>query len=102
MSRFIAATLASVGADPSIPGAVACAAMRHGVPAADIVAQGRGNMQITVARQDAYRIASDHGHAFAAIGRFFHKDHTTIMHGVKAAQSRFQLISSNPNQRNMP
>ncbi len=40
-------------------------------------------------RHEAYwRCCAKAGHSFSEVGRFFHKDHTTIMHGVAEHQRR--------------
>lgn len=43
---------------------------------------------ITVPRQHAMWSMSEFGHGISAIGRFFSRDHTTALHGIRAHQRR--------------
>ena len=46
------------------------------------------SVDIAHPRQYAMMLMVDAGHSQAAVARFFGKDHTTVMHGVKAARAR--------------
>lgn len=62
--------------------AVELASDATGVPKADIMGQSRV-AHIARARHLAYAKAREYGVSFAAIGRGFGRDHTTVMHGVR-------------------
>ena len=40
------------------------------------------------ARQDAWLEIYHEGYSMPRIGRFFNRDHTTVLHGIKAAKAR--------------
>lgn len=48
----------------------------------------RGDKLTSQARQAAMWHAHKQGVSHSAIGRFFNRNHTTVMHAVKAAQAR--------------
>ncbi|MDI9407797.1 MAG: helix-turn-helix domain-containing protein [Candidatus Pacebacteria bacterium] len=39
-------------------------------------------------RQEAMLIMHEAGYSMPRIGRFFHRDHTTVLHGIRAAKAR--------------
>ena len=51
--------------------------------------RGRSRLQSVVwPRQDAMLAQREAGHSLASIGRFWRRDHTTVMHGINAAKAR--------------
>lgn len=58
-----------------------------GVSVDDLLGRGR-RRKITQARQLAMFIAREKGAAYSAIARVFGRDHTTIIHGVRAEAAR--------------
>lgn len=48
----------------------------------------RRTREIAHARQRAYLILHDAGYSFPQIGRYFNRDHTTVMFGVKRERER--------------
>lgn len=55
------------------------------------LAELRGDIrafEVSRPRQYAMKLMADAGHSQSAIGRFFGRDHTTVMHGIRAAKAR--------------
>lgn len=48
-------------------------------------------VRIAHPRQEAMRIMYEAGYSAPRIGRFFKRDHTTVLHGVKAARLRAKI-----------
>jgi len=68
---------------------IADVSRRTGVLPQDLLAQGRGLRHVSQARQECYRILHrDLGHSLPVIGRIMGRDHTSVLHGVKAAEAR--------------
>ena len=59
----------------------------HCVSRADILGTSRV-AKIICARQHCYTLARQGGKSFLAIGRFFNRDHTTVIYGIKAHEKR--------------
>lgn len=68
--------------------AVAEASAVTGVTEREIRSRERGDKLTSQARQAAMWQAHQHGLSYPVIGRFFRRNHTTVMHAVKAAQER--------------
>lgn len=49
---------------------------------------GRMNVKLTHVRQDIWFALREDGMSLSEIGRMFKRDHTTILHGIKAAKER--------------
>ena len=63
-------------------------AKRHGLTVADLVGPSRLR-QFAWPRQEAFYLAKmQTGASFPEIGRFARRDHTTVIHGVKAHAAR--------------
>lgn len=62
----------------------------YGVTVEDIYGRGRDS-DVVMARQEVWRRAYFIGNSYSKIGRVFGRDHSTIYHGVKAAQRRRDL-----------
>lgn len=61
---------------------------KHGVNAVDIKGSTR-NRRVVRARHEAFwRCRRETANSFPAIGRFFHRDHTTVIYGVRAHEAR--------------
>ena len=43
------------------------------------------------ARQEVFRRLNDFGYSLSWIGRVFDRDHTTVLHGVRAARTRAEM-----------
>ena len=67
--------------------AVVIAADQTGITADLIYSEAR-TAAVAEARQIAYAIAHARGMSIAAIGRAMARDHTTVMHGLRAASAR--------------
>jgi len=63
-----------------------------GVSVRQIMSYSR-RYEIAAVRQRAYLACHRNGHSFAAIGRHFNRDHTTIMSGVKRADAREKSVA---------
>ena len=78
-------------ANPARPGSVRQAiqdvSAATGVSVEDLLGRGR-RREITQARQLAMFIAREKGAAYSVIARVFGRDHTTIIHGVRAEAAR--------------
>ena len=88
--RFTRMTLASVGSKSffSLPEATRISAQKFGVTVSDIMGQRR-TWPIAHARQEAMRLAhATDAYTLVQIGRFFGRDHSTVLHGIKAATDR--------------
>jgi len=70
---------------------VECAARRLGVSVAEFMGPARV-MPLAAVRQACFGMLRRHeGRSLAQIGRYFGgRDHTTVMHGIKAHQERMQ------------
>ncbi len=92
MSRlsFVASVLEAGGvAKPraDVATLVAFVARRHGIEPAHIY--GRSHRpEYAHPRQEVMFLADKAGHSQAAIGRALDRDHTTIIHGIRAHKSR--------------
>lgn len=73
--------------------AVACDVMD--VTREDLLAYSRV-IKVAVPRQITMLVMLKAGHSLSAIGRFLGRDHTTIMHGCKAAEER---VTNNSRRR---
>tara|TARA_R100001086_G_scaffold211977_1_gene127950 strand:- start:212 stop:499 length:288 start_codon:yes stop_codon:yes gene_type:complete len=62
-------------------------AAAYGVSVMDMCSKVR-TYKVAHARQEAMRRAKNLGFGVRAIGVFFSRDHTTVMHGIKAATRR--------------
>ena len=88
--RFIRTTLASVGAGSrlTLADAARMAAQEFGVTIADIMGKRRFRKSVH-ARQEAMRLANAaNDYSLSQIGKFFDRDPTTVLHGIKAATER--------------
>jgi chromosomal replication initiation ATPase DnaA len=64
-------------------------ALKHQVSVNDLVKSKRRYKQITHARQEAYfLIVSRLGWSLPQTGRYFGKDHTTVLHGIRTHAKR--------------
>lgn len=73
---------------PLMRSIVEATAVDHGVASGDIMARDR-TTEVAMARQDAYhRIQATGRFSYPAIGRFFGRDHTTVLHGVRRHRDR--------------
>lgn len=62
---------------------------RSGIPENEIMARGRGLRPASNARQECYFIMHRHmGYSLPVIGRIMSRDHTSILHGIKAVEAR--------------
>lgn len=81
-------------APPSIRRIVLGVAQRHGLSLADLIGRS-GCRKIVWPRQEAMLLCAvqrrwdgQRAYSYPKIARFLNRDHTTIMHGVRAALSR--------------
>jgi chromosomal replication initiation ATPase DnaA len=99
MSRLVAAAEAPtrsavVGASEAVPRArmaeiAASMAIATELTVADIRGPRR-DRAVAWPRQQAMLMMHQAGYSLPMIGRFFKRDHTTILHGVRAAKSRLE------------
>lgn len=61
---------------------------QHAVNEADVLDRSRGPKPVSDARQEIMRCLLDMKFGYAEIGRFLNRDHTSVLHGVKAATER--------------
>lgn len=66
---------------------VALACRINGIPKGQIFTRRRFQ-NLVQARQDAMLLARECGNSLSHIGRVMNFDHTTILHGIKAAKAR--------------
>lgn len=66
----------------SMRNATAFAAQKHNVKMSDILSRSR-KAHIARARHEAFYLSRRDGFSYPKIGRFFGRDHTTVMHGIK-------------------
>ena len=59
----------------------------HGVSAAEIFAKHRGDARVTRARADVMRRLRADGFSLPQIGRWLHRDHTTVLHHIRNVNS---------------
>lgn len=57
------------------------------VPIAELMSDAR-RAQVAHARQEVMRLAVDAGFSTTQVGRFLGRDHSTVVHGIKAARAR--------------
>lgn len=55
----------------------------HGVAPRDVLAVRRGTPAVCVARADVMRRLRCAGYSLPQIGRWMHRDHTTVLHHVR-------------------
>lgn len=60
-----------------------------GVPVAAILSKNR-TRKFCVPRQEVFLRAHEYGLSLSHIGRVFDRDHTTILHGIRAARKRIE------------
>ncbi|MCO5129878.1 MAG: chromosomal replication initiator DnaA [Xanthobacteraceae bacterium] len=66
-----------------------CVARDFGLDPADLLARTRGAPRVAFARQVAVYLAHvSFGLSFAAIGRLFHRDRTTVAHACRVIEDR--------------
>ena len=53
-------------------------AKKHGISVKDMIGKGR-HRHLCAARVELYRALRDQGWSYPAIGRFVHRDHTTVI-----------------------
>lgn len=90
--RFLRNTLAAVGARValSIPEAIRAVSAETGVSHAAIMSRNR-RRPIAWARQEVWRrLYATDAYSFPEIGQFFDRHHTTVLDGVRAAETRNQ------------
>lgn len=82
-------TLAPLIASPrmSMRDIAAEVAAEYGMTVADLKRRSRCHW-ISHTRQEAMRRMFDAGYSLPQIGRLFGLDHTTVLHGVRAARAR--------------
>jgi len=66
---------------------VAAVALANDVTVAELKSDDR-TRQISWPRQDAMLAMSEDGFSLKQIGLFFKRDHTTVLHGIRAAKAR--------------
>ena len=71
----------------SMLGIASAAAQSARLPLADLRGPSRARGVVWV-RQDAMFLMHQAGFSTTQIGRFFHRDHSTVLHGINAARSR--------------
>lgn len=69
----------------------AMVAADNGLTVAELCGPGRA-WDIVRPRQYAMMLMADAGHSQVAIGRFLGRDHTTVMHGIRAARARMDGV----------
>lgn len=75
---------------------VAVASARHGIPQADIVSASRVR-SVVAARQDAMAMVYQHTQASTSVvGRYFGRDHTTVIHALQKMKTRGKLVELTP------
>ena len=57
-------------------------AERHGVPVEFILGRGRGKFVVR-ARHEAMALCYEFGYSTIDLGRYFKRDHTTILHAIR-------------------
>lgn len=65
----------------------AAVALANDLTATELKSDAR-EIRISHPRQDAMRAMHEEGFSLPVIGRFFKRDHTTVLHGVRAAKAR--------------
>jgi chromosomal replication initiation ATPase DnaA len=80
------AAVAVVRCDP-IARIVEAVALEYRVPVAKLRGKEKAHC-ISHPRQHAFLIANEAGHSIGSISRFFKKDHTTVIHGIRTAKAR--------------
>ena len=55
---------------------------RLGIPI-DAIFSGYRGKSVVAARQEAMALCRKHGYSLPEIGRFFNRDHTTVLHAVR-------------------
>jgi hypothetical protein len=74
---------------PDLSDVVSYVAERYAVSKKDLLGRSRVP-HLSEARAVAYYLARHDGHSFPRIGKFFCRDHTTVMAGVKTARRVIQ------------
>lgn len=62
-------------------------ALLHEITVAELRGTSR-QVRYAHPRQEAMLIMHEAGYSMPRIGRFFHRDHTTVLHGIRAAKAR--------------
>lgn len=80
----------SVDECATMAGIAAAIALRHGVELGDLTGPKRAAL-IARARQEAYAAMLDAGYSSTQAGRFFDRDHTTVLEGAARHRERLGL-----------
>lgn len=97
LARCAAISGKSLGKVKPIVDAVADAT---GIPARMIYGQF-GPRAVTEARQLVYYLAHERGISLSDIGRFMHRDHSTVASGIKAEKARRAQLEDIPVKEGM-
>lgn len=62
---------------------VKAVAEKHGVGVKEIFGHGKRHKAMLARREVCWRLKTERGMTYSSIGRFVHRDHTTVMHAVK-------------------
>lgn len=79
----------------------------HGLTLRFLIGSSR-QRRVAWPRQDAFRMCYEAGHTMEEIGRFFDRDHTTVLYGIRCARKRcefsptFSKIALTENARLAP
>ncbi len=72
-------------------------ATEYGIKTADLVAHGRGRLDVNEARQWLCFHAIKRGLSSAQIGKWLGgRDHSTVLHAAKKAQEKLAVTGENP------
>ena len=72
---------------------VARVALIYGLSVDELRGKGR-EIRVSHPRQEAMLMMHEAGYSMPRIGRFFKRDHTTILHGIRAARTRANSVNS--------
>ena len=76
-------------------------AARHCLPIAALTGR-RMTRDVAWARQEAmWEMRTRTRHSTVVIGNLFNRDHTTVMHGVKAHEARITRLTEGRNERSV-
>ena len=67
-------------------------AAEFGVTTSQITSVKRGSETVCAARGWICRIAHGRGYSLPAIGRYLHRDHTTVLHAIRQTETRGKLV----------
>lgn len=73
----------------TIPQVKAAVCKRFNIDMATLVGS-RGVPEIAISRQIAYLACRDVGKSLPHIGKSFHRDHSTVLFGIRAARKRIE------------